>query len=97
VIASAGRFHATPDGRLFVVYYASGTDAAGKAVSGNRLVEIRPGGTFGEHVPVPLKHPLGSFFTATVRAGSAPSKTLDLLGHPTGGQTTVAYARVRID
>ena len=97
VIASAGRFHATPDGRLFVIYFAAGTDAAGKSVSENRLVEVLPGGTFGKHVPVPLKRPFGSFFTATVRAGSAPSNILDILGHATGAGSTVSYARVRIE
>ena len=51
VMASAGRFHATPDGRLFVIYFAAGSDAAGKSVSENRLVEVLPGGTFGKHVP----------------------------------------------
>ena len=43
-VPSAGRFQVTADNRLFVFYYASGQDAAGKRVSENRLMELHPGG-----------------------------------------------------
>ena len=92
----AARFQVTPDGRLLVFYYVSGSDAEGKAVSENRLVEILPDGTAAEHVPVPLKQPLTGYFTATVRAGSPPSNTLDLLGTRVGASTTISYARIRL-
>ncbi len=95
-IASAGRFQVTPDGRLFVFYYVSGADAAGKRVSENRLVELLPGGTMGPHVRVAMKHPLRAYFTASTRAGSPPSATLDVLGHRADGRNTISYARIRL-
>jgi hypothetical protein len=95
-VPGAARFQVTPEGRLFVFYYVSGSDAAGKSVSENRLVELLPDGTTGEHVAVPLKHPLSAYFTATPRAGSPPSTTLDLLGTRAGHSTTISYARIRL-
>ena len=95
-VPASGRFQAAPDNRLFVFYYVSGRDAAGKPVSENRLLEIRPDGTPTAPVRVPLSHPLNSFFTATVRGGSAPSATLDLLGHRAGTPSAISYARIRL-
>jgi hypothetical protein len=46
-IPGRGRFHVMPDGRRLAFYYVRGQDAAGKAVSENRLVELRPDGTSG--------------------------------------------------
>jgi len=37
-----------------------------------------------------------SFFTSTVRGGSPPSKTLEMLGQRTGTGNTISYARVRL-
>jgi hypothetical protein len=93
-----GRFHVTPDGRLLVLYYVrAAAPAAGGAAGGripeNRLVEIRPDGTLGEPVKVPLARPLDSFYTATVRAGCAPSATIDLLGE---SGNTLRYCRIRL-
>ncbi|MBM3855053.1 MAG: hypothetical protein FJ399_18175 [Verrucomicrobia bacterium] len=95
VVGSGGRFHVTPDQRLFVVYYAAGTEG-GKRVSENRLQEIRAGGQPGAVVRVPLARPFRTFFTATVRAGSPPSDVIDLLGSPVGAGNTIGYARVRL-
>jgi hypothetical protein len=95
-VSGRGRFHVTPDGRLLAFYYVHGQDAAGKAVSENRLVELRPQGTCGPAVRVPLNYPFRDYFTATVRAGSSPSMTLDLLGHRVGSSRTVSYARIRL-
>lgn len=98
------RFHLTPGGRRFVVYYV--TD--GQALSENRILEIHPDGTASAPVTLPLKYPLTQFFTASPRAGCAPADTLDLLGHRRGGwrpregtdyrewEGTMSYARVRI-
>ena len=98
------RFHITPDGRLFVVYYV--TDGA--ELSENRILEIEPDGTCSAPATIPLKHPLTQFFTATPRAGCAPSWTLDLFGHRRGDwrhregsglreyEGTLSYAQVRI-
>jgi hypothetical protein len=95
-VPGEGRFQVTPEGRLFVFFYVSGASAAGKPVSENRLLEVLPGGASSTAVAVPLKHPLTSFFTATPRAGSPPSKTLDLLGVRAGGGAAISYARVRL-
>jgi len=93
---SAGRFHVTPDNRLLVVCYVSGTSAAGKHVAENRLLELGPDGAVKNQCPLPLKHPMGSYFTATPRAGSAPSNLLDMLGHRADGQGAISYARIRL-
>jgi hypothetical protein len=95
-IPGSPRFQATPDGRLFVVYYVSGTNANGEAVSENRVVEIHADGQLGESQILPLKQPFSQFFTATVRAGSPPSNTLEMLGTPAGGGHVVRHARVRL-
>ncbi len=95
-IPSAPRFQITPEGRIFVFYFVQGRDAVGKTVSENRLLEILRDGTPTEPVTVPLQHPLNSYFTATPRAGSARSNTLDLLGLRVESPTTVSYARVRL-
>jgi hypothetical protein len=95
-IASAARFQVTPENRLFVFYYVSGTDAEGKRVSQNRLLELRADGAAGESVTVPLKHPLSAYFTATLRGGSPPSNVLDLLGTRADAANTISYARIRL-
>lgn len=95
-VASAARFQITPEGRLFVFYYVSGTDAEGKRVSENRLVELLIDGTPGQPVTVPMERPMSSYFTATVRGGSPPSTTLDLLGTRAGTSATMSYARIRL-
>jgi hypothetical protein len=91
-----GRFQITPDNRLFVIYYVSGSDAAGQPVNEDRLLEIASDGTPGPAVRVPLAHPFTSFFTATPRAGSQPSDVLDLLGECAGVPRTIRYARIRL-
>ena len=94
------RFQVTPDGRLFVCYYVDGTDASGKPVSENRLIQIH-GDTASPPVKIPLMHPISGslpmmYFTATVRAGSPPSIFLDLLGQRADASQTISYARIRL-
>jgi len=96
LVPSRGRFQVMPDGRLLVFYYVQGSDAAGRAVSENRVMELRPDGTSGPQIRVPLKQPFQDCFTATVRAGSPPSAILDVLGHRVGTANTVSYARIRL-
>jgi hypothetical protein len=96
VVGSAGRFHATPDNRLFVVCYASGTEAVGKGVAENRILEILPDGSTGKPVRLPLVKPFTSYFTTTVRGGSPPSRTLEMLGTRAGTGNTISYAKVRL-
>jgi hypothetical protein len=92
-----GRFHVTADNHLFVFFYVSGTDASGTRISENRLLQILPGSVVGKSVRVPLKKPFTSFFTATIRAGTSPSDTLDLLGTREGSGRTISYARIKLD
>ena len=91
------RFQVTANKHLFVFFYVSGTDAGGQPISENRLLQIRGDGTASRAVRVPLEKPFGSFFTATVRAGSPPSSTLELLGTQQGKGATISYARIRIE
>jgi len=91
------RFHVTPDGRLFVFFYVSGADASGRSISENRVLEILPDGSAGKPVRVPLQKPFTNFFTATVRAGSPPSDTLELLGTRQGSGTTISFARIKVN
>lgn len=96
IIGSAGRFHALPDRRLFVVCYASGRDPGGARVAENRIFEILPDGSTGAPVRLPLTKPFTSYFTTTERGGSPPSQTLEMLGTRAGLGNTISYARVRL-
>ncbi len=95
-LPSSPRFQVTPDNRLFLIFYVQGSDAAGKRVSENRLLEILPGGATSPSVKVNFTRPFTSYFTATVRAGSPPSNTLDLLGHREGASQTISYGRIKL-
>jgi hypothetical protein len=94
-IPSLPRFQVTPENRLFVFYYVSGSNSAGSPLSENRLMELRPDGSNDQPITVPLKHPLSSYFTATVRGGSPTSTVLDLLGQRAGSSSSICYARIR--
>ena len=91
-----GRFQITPDGRLFVVGYVDGHSDDGKPLAENRLWELGADGSLGPSCRLPMKFPLAKYFTATVRGGSAPSTTLDLLGTSSAAPATIRYARVRL-
>jgi hypothetical protein len=95
LVAGAARFHVTPDQRLWVICYVSGT-AEGKSVSENRLFELPADGAAIEPVRIPLSQPFTSFFTANVRGGSPPADILDLLGVRAGGGNAISYARIRL-
>ena len=90
------RFQVTSDNRLFVICYVNGKGADSKTISENRLIEIHPSGEVSTAVAVPFKKPFTAYFTATVRGGSPPSKTLELLGQREGTPLTLSYARVRL-
>ncbi len=95
-VPGAPRFQVTPDHRLFLMCYVHGTDDAGKTISENRLTEIYPDGENSPWRRVSFQKPFVSYFTATVRAGSPPSKTLDILGQQQGKSLTMSYGRVRL-
>jgi hypothetical protein len=96
ITGSAGRFQVTPDHRLFVVCYASGREAGGSSVAENRILEILPDGSASAPVRVPLTKPFTSYFTTTVRGGSPPSRTLEMLGTRAGTGNTISYARIEL-
>jgi len=81
---SYARFHATPDGNLYVVASESGA---------NWIQQIHP--TQGEKVAIPFKHPFSTFFTATERGGSDKSNYLDMFGYGPK-QNTLRYACVNL-
>ena len=93
---SASRFHVTPDDRIFVVYRIFDIGKDGRRLMENRIVELLPDGTTGASVRIPFKQAFNSFFTTTVRAGSPPSWTLELLGQREGVPNTISYAKVRL-
>ncbi|MBN1853217.1 MAG: hypothetical protein JW829_10855 [Pirellulales bacterium] len=78
--------------RLGENLFASGLEI----VSENRLLEILPDGSVGESVRVPLERPFHILMTATARAGSTPSKALDVLGIREGSGTTISFARIQL-
>jgi hypothetical protein len=96
-IPSAGRFHITPDNRLFVFCYIHGTDRNGQAVSENRVFQVLENGNTTAPVRVPLKTPFTATFTTTVRAGSPLSEHIELLGQQGGKPRTMSYARIRLN
>jgi hypothetical protein len=83
------RFHSTPDGRLFAVVFTAGKEAR------NEVMQIYPEIQAEDTVTIPLQNPFTSFCVASVRAGNAPSSTLDLFGH-CKGSGTLSYAQVLI-
>lgn len=82
---SYGRFHSTPDGRLYAI---------GSEPGRNWIQEIAP--ALGERIAIPLKNPFGTFFTATERGGSSPSYQLDMFGNA-GKTNTVSYACIQLE
>ena len=90
------RFQITPEGRVFVFCYVSGKDATDRLLSENRLLEISSEGEPSQWVKVPLQYPLSSYFTATVRAGSPPSRFIELLGQRAGRGSVISYAKIRL-
>ena len=96
-IPGHGRFHVTRNGRLFVLYYVSGTDEKGNRLSENRLLEIYPERRHSAPLRVDLKCPFTNFFTATTRGGTRPSDIIDLYGDAAGAApNTLRYARIRL-
>lgn len=96
LIPSMARFQVTPDHRLIVLFHVQGRTPEGATLSENRVMELLPEGRPGPTVTVPFQKPFTSCFTATVRAGSPPSATLDLLGVRQGAPWRIAYARVAL-
>jgi hypothetical protein len=91
------RFHAVSATRLFVFACVARNDGAGVARYQNRLLAILPEHDTSTTAAVDLKYPFTTFFTATERGGSLPSKVLDVMGTAEGaGPNTIRYARIRL-
>ncbi len=96
LVPGTARFHAKPDGRLFVIYYVSGSRADGSKISENRIIEIDKHGRIGKSVVVPLRKPFITFHTANERAGCEPSDWLDIVGGQENKTAMISFASVRI-
>jgi hypothetical protein len=92
---SSPRFQITADNRLFLVWFVRPL-APGKSNGENRIAEIRNARFASDPVTLPLRRPFTAFFTATPRAGSPQSSTLEMLGSPLGAESTISYARVQL-
>ncbi|MBX3176146.1 MAG: hypothetical protein KF886_02180 [Candidatus Hydrogenedentes bacterium] len=86
--AGFGRFHETPDGRVYAVVYLANEDP------GNYLLPIYPQVDPHAKVKIPLQKPISAFSLAGVRSGTAPSNTIDILGY--GGNSDMVYAQVEL-
>lgn len=93
VIPGRGRFHATPDERLWVLCSVTGVDEDGKPTAQNMLATIGPDSAPRQWTPLKLQHPLSSFFTNSVRAGCSPADVIDVFGQR---GNTMRYARIRL-
>lgn len=94
-VPASGRFHITPDERMFIFYSIAPKDAGWEVQAvENRMIEVKDNGAFSEPVVLDMKTPLQRFFTATPRGGSPPSQTLDVFGMV---GDTMRYARIRIE
>ncbi len=67
------RFHVTEDGTLWVVELVTGIRPDGSSLHENRIFALRPGEDKITSIPLPLKTPFSTFFTAAERGGSRPS------------------------
>lgn len=91
-----GRFHVAPDGSLMIVL-SVWQNAGGQSMAENQILTVDADGGFGAPVRLNLQHPFARmFFTATPRAGTRPSKFLDLYGVANGRPNVMRYARVEI-
>jgi len=81
------RFHQTPDGKLWILSYVGGHQAA------NWITEIDEAGTVLSTEKVSFKEPFGSFLTTSHRNGHAPSFTLDLVGQQSK-PVTLSHGRI---
>ena len=88
-LVTCAALHATPDGRLFVIYGASI-----RGVDSNWLLQVVPPGK-ATPVRVNLKTPLRSFFAATERLGTEPSYAIDLYGLPADPHA-IRYAQLMV-
>jgi hypothetical protein len=82
------RFHVATDGTVYAVLYVSG------AAAGNKLMQIYPPLDNAPLIPIPVKQPVSGYCLACVRAGNAPSNTIDMLAQSSGD--TMSYVQAVI-
>jgi len=90
-----GAFHATPDGRLFVIYTLGGFDPDGRDLAEMFLVDITAGKTMAP-LKIDLEDPLKIFFTAPLRNGSTPGYLIDLFGIGKAEPNAIKYIRIQL-
>lgn len=88
------RFHAGPNGRLFVILAGTSIEGA-RRTFGNFIGQIPPNGGTIAFQRLDLRHPFHTFFTNTARGGSIPSNTIDLYGIA-DDNPNLRYARLQI-
>jgi len=89
LVPNYGAFHVAADGRLLAIYRITGGQA-----TGNYARQLLPRND-APPARLPLKFPLTTFFTASVRLGNEPSDTIDLYGLGPEPRT-IRYAQLRI-
>lgn len=94
IVPGFARFRADVAGRIFVILAASGIDDD-KPSLGNFLGKLDEAGRIDRWRRISLEHPFRTFFTNTVRGGSAPGATVDLYG-TTDEPQTLRYACIRL-
>lgn len=94
ITPSFGRFHVTADEGLYVI--VSGTGGKANARTRGNFVGLITADSAGvEFTRIALDHPFGTFFTNTIRGGSAPSDIIDMFGIA-DDNPNLRYARVRL-
>ena len=91
------RFHITPDRTLYIICRLEGTTPATRELTGTYALRMASNGQFSAPVRIPLARRIsGAFFTASPRAGNAPTEAVDLLiADNIEGAPAARYARVR--
>ncbi len=91
IVPGKGRFQVTEDGRIFVFYYVHGGP---DEVKENRMIEIKGDHSFSAPVKINLERPLSNFYSANIRAGSAPSSIMDIYGKDDANE--MRYIKIKI-
>jgi len=92
-----GRFHITPEKRLFIFVAVSGLDEQQKQRAINYLIEIDSTGNTVSKETVKFTKPFTIFHTAGIRNGSPPSNVIHIYGHPQGIDNEVWYGNIEIN
>jgi hypothetical protein len=88
------RFHVDASDRLYVILAGTSIEG-GKRTFGNFIAPVRADGAFPAFRRIDLKRPFHTFFTDTMRGGSAPSQMIDLFG-TADDDPNLRYARLRL-